>query len=93
MMNLLIIYDIRDPKRLTRIAKIMIDYGIRVQKSVFEASLDNKSLNRLRRRVKAVMEEEDYVVFFTICERDWQKKIKYGPANFVEPEEKPFLIL
>jgi len=33
----LILYDIRNEKRLRRIAKLMERYGERVQKSVFEA--------------------------------------------------------
>ena len=35
-MNMIVAYDIADPKRLQRIAKIMKDYGLRVQKSIFE---------------------------------------------------------
>ena len=93
MNHWLIIYDIREPKRLSKIAKEMLNYGIRVQKSVFETEADTKTLERLRKNVKSIMEEEDYVVFFSVCERDWQKRMKYGPARFEEPEEKPFRIL
>ncbi|HQM85027.1 MAG TPA: CRISPR-associated endonuclease Cas2, partial [bacterium] len=41
--NRLILYDIRDPKRLLRVAKIMENYGYRVQKSVFEVICDDNT--------------------------------------------------
>jgi len=37
----IIIYDIACPKRLRRISKICEDFGLRVQKSVFECWLEN----------------------------------------------------
>jgi CRISPR-associated protein Cas2 len=40
-MDYLVVYDIADPKRLRRIAKVMETYGNRVQKSVFECSLSS----------------------------------------------------
>ena len=44
----LIIYDIADEKRLVKVAKMMENYGVRVQKSVFEAALTKKVLKKLR---------------------------------------------
>jgi CRISPR-associated protein Cas2 len=94
MSHWLIIYDIREPKRLTKIAKVMVNYGVRVQKSVFEAEADHRVIERLRKDVRnIIMEEEDYVVYFDVCERDWQKRMKYGPSRFEEPDEGPFRIL
>lgn len=37
-------YDIPDDKRRLKIAKILLDYGPRVQYSVFEAQLDTAAL-------------------------------------------------
>ena len=37
----LLAYDIADPKRLSRVAKVCEDYGVRVQYSVFECHLEN----------------------------------------------------
>jgi CRISPR-associated protein Cas2 len=71
----------------------MVDYGIRVQKSVFEAEADQRVIERLRMQVSAVMEDEDYVVYFEVCEKDWQKRMKYGPSRFEEPDEASFRIL
>ncbi len=94
MKKWLIIYDVRDPRRLAKVAKILTEYAVRVQKSVFEFEGNDKSIKRIRYRVKkAIDNDEDYVVYFNICESDWQKKIKYGPLVNQEIEEKPFYIL
>jgi len=39
-MNMIVAYDIADERRLARVAKIVKDYGVRVQKSIFEVSVD-----------------------------------------------------
>ena len=51
-MIVLVCYDISNPRRLRRIAKIMQDYGTRVQKSIFEVSLSQKSFLVMVRRIK-----------------------------------------
>lgn len=65
----LIAYDISDPKRLIRVAKIMKDYGTRVQKSVFECNLQKEQFQRLVARVVSVINDvEDSVRIYRICE-------------------------
>ena len=94
MKKWLIIYDIRDERRLPKVAKVLSEYGVRVQKSVFEFEGNDRSIKRIRHRVKnAIKEDEDFVVYFNICESDWQKRVKYGPAVNEEVEEKDFYIL
>ena len=88
----LLIYDIRDDKRLRKIAKVMEEYGVRVQKSVFEMEATENTLKLLKKRVQKIIKEEDYVVYFKLCEKDWQKREKYGKKVFVE-EVKDFEIL
>jgi CRISPR-associated protein Cas2 len=94
MKKWLIIYDIRDKRRLPKVAKVLSEYGVRVQKSVFELEGNDKSIKRIRYRVKKIIkEDEDFIVYFNICEPDWQKRVKYGPAVIEEAEEKDFYIL
>lgn len=69
-MDLLIAYDIAHPRRLQRVAKIMLDYGTRVQKSVFEVSVSERAFRELRRRIEKVLDEsEDGVKYFPLCGR------------------------
>ena len=69
-MFVLVAYDIADNKRLQRIAKIMEDYGDRVQYSVFEMEVDRSTFRQMRQRTENVLEEdEDGVKYFFLCER------------------------
>lgn len=67
-MRYIISYDIPDDKRRLKIAKILLDYGPRVQYSVFEVQADAKALDRLRHRITAeVAPAEDSVRIYPIC--------------------------
>jgi len=57
-MDYLAVYDIADPKRLRRVAKVMEAYGNRVQKSVFECTLSDKGFADLKRWADRVLEPE-----------------------------------
>ncbi len=78
MRNWLIIYDIQDNKRLSKVAKVMKDYGIRVQNSVFEAIAEYKDIQCLREKIKTILKDDDSVVYFDICNKDWNKQKKFG---------------
>lgn len=61
-------YDITDNKRRLKVAKVLADYGKRVQYSVFEADLDVKQMEQLKKRVeKKILSEEDSVRIYPIC--------------------------
>jgi CRISPR-associated protein Cas2 len=55
-MNYIISYDIPDTKRRTKIAKTLLDFGDRVQYSVFEAELTDELYCKMRRRLKRYLE-------------------------------------
>lgn len=71
-------YDIRDSKRLVKIAKLFESCGVRVQKSIFELDCPDETLNSLRARTRDILKDEDYALFFPLCEKDWQKREFYG---------------
>ncbi len=48
----LVMYDVRDPKRLAKVAKIVKSYGERIQLSVFCCFLNNRQRERLRFELK-----------------------------------------
>ena len=61
-------YDISNPLRLNRVAKVMKDYGERALKSVFECTLDEERYKEMKREVEILMErEEDSVRYYFIC--------------------------
>lgn len=92
----LIVYDIRNSKRLRKVEKCMESYAWRVQKSVFEASATEETINQLKLRLEQIIEAtEDFVLFFRICERDWQKQEKFGVGAEIKEQmsDDGFVIL
>lgn len=68
-MFMLVSYDIRDIKRLPKVAKLMEGYGDRVQYSVFECLLTERQLQELQRRLKRLIDpDSDSVRFYRLCE-------------------------
>jgi CRISPR-associated protein Cas2 len=64
----IITYDISKPKRLRMVAKICEDYGVRVQKSVFECDLpENVFVEMWMRLIGVLDEEEDLLVSYRVC--------------------------
>ncbi len=61
-------YDIPDDRRRLKIAKLMEGYGERVQKSVFEAHLDERGYADLRKRLARLIDaDQDNVRFYKLC--------------------------
>ena len=66
----LIGYDIADPKRLARVARVCEDFGVRVQYSVFECRLDETEFTAFwLRLLEEINEAEDRIVAYKIDAR------------------------
>jgi CRISPR-associated protein Cas2 len=65
----LVCYDVRDPKRLRRVAKMLEAYGSRLQYSVFRCRLDVEMLERLHWQLGQIMEDEDDLLVIPLCSR------------------------
>ena len=76
--NWLIIYDICHPLRLRRVEKVVSRYGVRVQKSVFEADTSASVIEVMENELKRIIKENDSIGIFPLCEQDWQKAEKHG---------------
>lgn len=63
----LIGYDVRDPKRLRRVSKILCGYGYRVQYSFFKVQASVKQIERLRWELSQVLEDEDHLLVVSLC--------------------------
>jgi len=63
-------YDIVDDKKRARIAKIMENYGKRVQKSVFECFLNDREFEEMKKKVEKEMDfEQDSINYYFLCEK------------------------
>lgn len=92
-MRILAIYDITDPRRLSRVARILKDYGQRVQKSKFEIDVTEKTFAELRARIAETIDDaEDGVKYIPLCERCLRKTEIIGQGVFIDPESE-FVVL
>ena len=66
----LICFDIVDDKIRNKVAKVLEGYGDRVQKSVFECVLSKTQLNKLKKKIRMLINDgEDSVHFYRLCNR------------------------
>ena len=64
----LVAYDIPDDPRRNRLARVLKDFGVRVQYSVFECLLDEQLLERMVTRIRDLLEEsKDQVRIYQLC--------------------------
>ena len=91
-MLVLITYDVSTKdsagrKRLRKVAKECVNFGQRVQNSVFECILDASQLLKLKDKLLSIMdEEEDSIRFYNIGNK-YQTKIEhFGVKESYEAE-------
>jgi CRISPR-associated protein Cas2 len=61
-------YDVVDDRTRTRLAKLMQNYGNRVQKSVFECTVDDRVYLRMKEQIEKLIDwEEDSVRYYFLC--------------------------
>ena len=63
----IVAYDIADPKRLARAARVCEDWGVRVQYSIFECRLEEHEFQQFwLQLLMEIDEEEDRIVAYKI---------------------------
>ena len=75
-MKYIIAYDIVNNNIRTRVMKLLKDYGLRIQDSVFEAKLDLPELNIVIKKVNGLIDSEKDNVRIYPCCLDCENKIK-----------------
>ncbi len=92
-MFILITYDVstEDPsgrKRLRRIAKLCVNYGIRVQNSVFECRADAAQWRELKAKlVQEIDSDKDSLRFYYLNESQCAKAEHYGAKETIKVNE------
>ncbi len=75
-------YDIADDQRRQRVAQAMLDYGSRIQESVFLAHLDEELSGRMMARLRRLISElEDRVHVFRLCQACEGEAVALGQAE------------
>jgi CRISPR-associated protein Cas2 len=66
---IVVVYDISNDRRRTKLHNALLDYGTPVQYSVFECLLDAEGLARMKRAVKKVIRPKvDHVRYYYLCQ-------------------------
>ncbi|MCL0065608.1 CRISPR-associated endonuclease Cas2 [Dehalococcoidia bacterium] len=84
MSYMVISYDISDDRKRNKVANILEDYGKRVQYSVFECRLDEKTLAELIDKLKPFPERNDSIRVYQICEACLKRVILLGKGKIAE---------
>ena len=84
-MHCLISYDISENKPRNKISKILLGYGNRVQKSVFEAIITKKDFEEMQERIKPHIDEScDSIRVYFLCEACTKKIGILGNGQKIE---------
>jgi CRISPR-associated protein Cas2 len=83
--------DREGPKRLRRVAKACVDYGQRVQKSVFECVVDPEQWARLRLRLLDEYDPEKDSLRFYFLGSNWKGRIEHNGAKVPVDLEGPLV--
>ncbi len=81
-------YDISDTKRLQKVAKILKNFGIRIQYSFFECEIQKEQFEFLKTELlKVINKKEDNLIIYPICENCVSNISSIGNGNIFIPEK------
>lgn len=92
-MLLLITYDVNTEtsdgrKRLRQVAKQCVNYGIRVQNSVFECIVDAAQARELKHKLQSIVDSDKDSLRFYNLGNNYQNKVEhYGAKETVDMED------
>lgn len=95
-MMVLVSYDVstidkRGQGRLRRVAKTCLDYGQRVQNSVFECLVDPAQWTELRAKLEAIIDDETDSLRFYFLGSSWVRRVEHVGAKPATNPEGPLL--
>ncbi len=81
-------YDIKDDRRRNKLSKELLNYGKRVQFSVFECNLTQIEINDMEKRIKKIVNvEEDSVKIYILDMASKLRSKSIGTKRFTEDED------
>lgn len=97
-MMVLITYDVNTKsasgiKRLRKVAKQCVNYGQRVQNSVFECSLTPAQLVNLKNKLLDIIDQDHDSVRFYNLGKNWQNRVEtIGKDDSYDPDKDLLII-
>jgi CRISPR-associated protein Cas2 len=96
-MQMLITYDVATSseggaRRLRRAAKICLDYGQRVQNSVFECKIDPTQYVVMKQRLLEVIDlEKDSIRFYNLG-KEWDSRVEHHGTKPSQDPTGPLIV-
>lgn len=79
--------DAAGRKRLRKVAKECVNYGQRVQNSVFEVDVDYGTFLKLKDRLMKIIDEEQDSLRFYYLGNNWKRRVEHiGAKEKYDPE-------
>lgn len=97
-MMVLITYDVNTEtkegrSRLRRVAKTCVDYGQRVQNSVFECSISPAQYEEVKIKLRKIINEDIDSLRFYLLGKNWQNRVEtMGRDDTYNPDEDSFIL-
>jgi len=90
MALVVVAYDIAHDRRWAKMHTLLLGFGQPVQESVFECELDEATLARMRRQIKALVRRGDLVRLYPLCV-DCAAAVVDGDAAARQPAPAAYL--
>lgn len=96
-MLVLITYDVATTtregrRRLRRIARACLDYGQRVQNSVFECDVTPAHFAQLRKRILDIIEPKEDSIRFYYLGKNWKRRVEHHGAKPAVDLDGPLIV-
>lgn len=96
-MMVLVSYDVSTKtgggaKRLRKIAEACLDYGLRVQYSVFECNVDPAGWEMLKDRLLSLYDEENDSLRFYFLGSNWRRRVEHHGKSGITDIEDPLIL-
>jgi CRISPR-associated protein Cas2 len=93
-MYTVIAFDISDDQRRYRVARALESVAVRIQRSVFDGTMEEAVLLRLRSEIEGKIDTEtDCVVYFRLCRACAQRRVVVGRRYVGEEGEEPWKVI
>ena len=81
-MLFVVCYDISDDKTRNQMSERLLDFGVRIQESVFECLLDEEGYTKMLKKLdKVPLADTDRVRIYRICRKCMDVVKIYGPGE------------
>ncbi len=85
MMHIVVAYDISNDNKRTKLAKELLKFGIRTQKSFFECDVSEREIKIIKKIIKKYSQSDDAVTIYKVKEIE-----RVGDVEYLEIDDLVF---